>query len=245
MRRSILGALVLAIGVFASSLTLATGSAHAATGTFGDTRGDADAKADLTKVDVRYSHERVSVRLHLRDFAGTRDYRNVYEVWIDSSATADERPDYYMALASQELYAGRTKGWDMLPGPYFPGTNTRDPYGGIRVFWSGSRAHNYLDLAVPSKSINNPACVRVAVKVHRWSPRGTSSTDHLISRHRFTPWVTQDRPGPRTRPPMLWPTSDAERRRVLHGTGAAVGIADRSRSEPIGADEHHQQHAAR
>ena len=137
MRRSILGALVLAIGVFASSLTLTTGSAHAATGTFGDTRGDADAKADLTKVDVRYSHERVSVRLHLRDFAGTRDYRNVYEVWIDSSATADERPDYYMALASQELYAGRTKGWDMLPGPYFPGTNTRDPYGGIRVFWSG------------------------------------------------------------------------------------------------------------
>jgi len=189
MSRRVFGASVLALGVVASTLVLATGSAQAATVTFGDKRGDAAAKADITKIDVRYTSRRVAVRLHMRDFAGFRDGSNFYEVWIDSSATTEKRPDYYMALMSQELYAGRTKGWDMLPGR-FPGTSWPDPYGGIPIFWAGSQAHNYLDLAVPTRSIKTPARVRVSVKVHRWGRSGTS-TDHWVSRHRFTPWVTQ------------------------------------------------------
>ena len=191
MKRNKLVHLLVATGVVASSLALTTGSAQAATGSFRDRRGDAAAKVDITKVDLTYTAKRVSVRLHLRDFAGFRDTGNGYEVWIDSSSTTDKRPDYKMALMSQELYAGRTSGWAMLPGR-IPGTNFVDPYGGIPIFWSGSRTHDYLNLAVPTTRINNPAKVRVAVTVRRWDARGhTRSADHLVARHRFTRWVAR------------------------------------------------------
>jgi len=181
----------MAVVVASSVLLLGSGSAQAASGTFRDSRGDAAAKVDVTRVDVRYTQRRIAVRLHIRDFPGTSDARNGYEVWIDSGSTTDKGPDYYMALMSQELYAGRTRGWDMLPGKV-PGTSYTDPYGSIRVFWSQSRAKNWLELAVPTKSIRSPAKVRVAVKVHRWGPGGAVlSRDHLGSRHHFTGWVAR------------------------------------------------------
>ena len=78
----------------------------------------------------------------------------------------------------------------MLPGR-FPGTNDVDPYGGIPMLWSGSRAHNNLNMTVPSSSIKNPAKVRVAVTVQRWGACGHTRTDQLVARHRFTHWVAR------------------------------------------------------
>src|SRR4051812_48475086 len=69
LRRRFIGTLLMVLGVVGSTLVLAAGTAQAATGTFRDKRGDAIAKADITKIDVRYTRQRVGVRLHLRDFA--------------------------------------------------------------------------------------------------------------------------------------------------------------------------------
>ncbi len=130
------------------------------------------------------------MRIKVRDFATPRDVSQGYRVWIDTDTT-NKKPDYYMALMSQELYAGLTKGWVMRPGK-IPGTDWPDPYGGLPISFSQDRQRNFLVLGIPTASIGDPGRVRVAVSTEKWGHRGAVlHTDYLAKRHKFTRWINR------------------------------------------------------
>jgi len=164
--------------------------AQADSGAFADTTAGVAAESiDITHVSVASTCKRIAVRIHVRDLPRAWDGDRRYEVWIDSAKT-QKKPDFYMGAVSLELYAGHTKGWDMIPGR-IPGTPFPDPYGGLPVHFSKSAAGDYVALSMPARAIGRPHKVRVAVKTEKWNRGSADSTDHLGKRRQFTAWVTR------------------------------------------------------
>jgi hypothetical protein len=189
MKRLIATALA-AIALVGSIVFLAT-PAHADSGAFADTtHGAAADSVDITRVNVFHTRKHLAVRIHVRDLPRAWEGDRKYEVWIDIART-QKTPDFYMCACSLELYAGRTRGWDMIPGGLLPGTNIPDPYGGIPIRFSRSAAGDYIALRVPAKAIGHPQKVRVAVRTEKWNYGSADSTDHLGERRQFTPWVVR------------------------------------------------------
>jgi len=182
--RMLKGRVVTGVVSAATLLTVAMAApASAQTSTVRDKKGDAPKGIDITKVDVSYTASRVQARVHLRDFP--RGAMQGYKVWIDTDDT-DKKPDFTMQWMSQEIYAGKTRGWDLV-------STSRHPYGSIeRAYFSRHRAENYFTLGIPAHAIGDPARVRVAVTSQKWGWGGRiTGRDHLIARHAFTPWVAQ------------------------------------------------------
>ena len=189
MNKLIVNALATAV-VLVGSVVLWPTAAQADSGAFADTTpGAAADSVDITRVNVFHTRKHLAVRIHVRDLPRAWEGDRNYEVWIDIART-QRKPDFYMCACSLELYAGRTRGWNMIRGAPLPGTHTPDPYGGIRVHHSRSAVGDYMALRIPTKKIGTPKNVRVAVKTTKWT-YGSTSTDHLGKRRQFTPWVVR------------------------------------------------------
>ena len=189
MKKPILAALAAVIAL-AGTMVFLTAPAHAESRTFTDTTSDvASESVDITNVKVDYTGKSITVRISLRDLPRVWDGDRKYEVWIDSSNTRT-KPDFYMGAVSLELYAGRTRGWDMVPGR-IPGTSFMDPFGGIPVRFTKSASGDSIALSIPARAAGHPGKIRVAVSTERWNQHVDDSIDHLGKRHQFTPWVTR------------------------------------------------------
>jgi hypothetical protein len=187
IRRAGLGpAVLVAVGLLATALTVAP--AAAATATVTDPTGDSGQGVDLVALDVRHAAPTAPNRLVLRArHTGLPDFDTgvftTVTFWIDVDR-ADHGPEFVVDVIPNAggMRLLSVEGWNR-------GDRHDQPCPGMRA-----RADVFTDapvtLSVPRSCLGDPARVRGAVKAVGETPRGeVVGRDWVGGRRHWSPWV--------------------------------------------------------